>query len=403
MDLEKINKEYLKAKEKLDSIKKEVEDISKKLKKADIEKRKHEISRDEAEMNGDKTQQKLENEEIKRITKEIEEMKEELNDKKKEISNFEIRINLAIDEIKQDPDMKQVMNEALEKRYTRQVDKYKKEKEKVQTEKMNRLVKKSRYENLKKLIAEHPGLGKNLNGILNAEKIIKKLNDELKTLDSKKDFKRIAEIEKEHKVAKDKLDKNKTPFMNYINKNKINIKYEDIKEMAVRGLSLDDAINGLGKEIKGYDKKIKMYDKNINNYSVAIKNIRTEMTPRTAPEITTPGEPSEPQSQDPNLLPQSKPKWWQFRTRFKNWREQRRQAKLSRGDIQDGQQGEPPIQDTQPAERSNTMRNALKYDIVKEIVGYENKSTGEHVFGSVEKEQLRNARRERENIDSEVR
>lgn len=399
MDLEKVNKEYLKTKTKLEAIKKEVEDISKKLKKADIEKRKHEISRDEAEMNGDKAQQKTEKEEIEKITKEIEEIKEELNDKKKEVVKFELDINLAIDEIKQDPDMKQVMNEALEKRYTRQVDKCKKEKEKVETEKMNTIVKKSRYETLKHLITEHPGLGKNLNGILSAKKIMKKLNDELATLDYKKDAKRITEIQqKELKNATDKLNKNKTPLMNYINKNKINIKYEDIEEMAESGLSLDDTINGLSKEIKGYDKTIKMYDKKINNYSIAIKNIRTEMTVQTAPEITTPEEPSELQGQNPNLLPQSKPKWWQFRTRFRNWREQRRQAKLPKDNIQN----EPPIQDTQPAERSNTRRNdlkyALKYDIVKEIVGYEDKSTGQHVFGSMEKEQLKNAKKESMNI-----
>ena len=374
MDLEKTNKEYLKTKTKLEAIKKEVEDISKKLKKADIEKRKHEISRDEAEMNGDKKRQDDERKEIVKITKEIEEMKEELNDKKKEVVKFELDINLAIDEIKQDPDMKQFMNEALEKRYTRQVDKCKKEKEKVETEKMDKLIKKSRYENLKQLITEHPGLGKNLNGILSAKKIIKKLVDELNTLDRNKDAKRITEIkQKELKEATNKVNKNKDPLMNYINKHKINIKYEDIEEMAESGLSLDDTINGLGKEIKGYDKTIKMYDKKINNYSIAIENIKLEMAPE---------EQSKSKGNNSISSPGTKP--WQFITRFRNWRERKKQAKLP----------EANTPDTQPAEKSNTMRNALKYDIVKEIVGYEDKSTGQHVFGSMEKEQLKNAKKE---------
>lgn len=380
MDLEKVNKEYLKTKTKLEAIKKEVEDISKKLKKADIEKRKHEISRDEAEMNGDKAQQKTEKEEIGKIVKEIENLKEELNDKKKEVVKFEVDINLAIDEIKQNPDMKQFMNEALEKRYTRQVDKCKKEKEKVETEKMNKLIKKSRYEKLKQLITEHPGLGKNLNGILSATKTIQKLNDELKTLDNKKDAVRIEEIKKDAKVANDKLDRNKTPLMNYINKHKINIKYEDIEKMAKSGLSLDDTINGLGKEIKGYDKTIKMYDKKINNYSIAIENIKLEMVPEKQPRS---------KDKNPTQVQGSKPEWWHFRTRFRNWRERKKQAKLP----------EANTQDTEPAQRPDTIRNALKYDIVKEIVGYEDKSTGQHVFGSMEKEQLKNAKKESMNLE----
>lgn len=373
MDLKNANKEYLDAKAKLENVSKEVEAIEKRKKIADLSKRKHEVARDEADINGDKAKKDIEQAEIDKAVEEIEKIEKELEEKKKEVKSFEDTINKRIEEIKQDPAMKQTMNEALEKRYDRQLKKYEKEKETVELEKFDKLVEKSRYENLKQLITEHPALEMNLNGILSAKETIKKLNDELATLDYQKDAKRIAEITgKEMKEATDKLDKNKEPLMNYINKHKINIKYEDIEKLAETGLSLDETIDGLGKDIKGCNKKIKGYDKNIHNYSVALENIRGEME---QPEQT--GTQTPPSSEN-------KPKWYQFGKRFKNWIEQKRQSKLP-----------APT----PTKRPDTIRDALKYDVVRDLVGYDdkikdsnNKVIGtNHHFGTMEQAQLHEA------------
>lgn len=339
VNLQKTNKEYLEAKVKLEKASKEVESINEKLKLADIDKRKHEIARDEADIKGDEATKKAEQAEIDKVIKDIEDIKNELQEKQKDVISFEATINIKINEIKQDPSMKQTMNEALKKRYSRELNKLQKERETAKTEKLDKELEKDRYDNLKKLITEHPGLEKNLNGILAAKEEIKKLNDELATLDYKKDAKRIAEITgKDMKEAVDKLNKNKEPLMNYINKNKLNIKYEDIEKMSESGLGLDDTINGLGKEIKGYDRKIKGYGKSISDYTVSLENVEEEMKPKqTSTHTQNPGE---------------KPKWYQFGKRFRNWMEQKEQKKLP-----------PPPSPKKP----DTIRDALKYDIVKDI------------------------------------
>ncbi len=343
MNLEETNKEYLELKEKLDIANKEVDGISKKLRQADIEKRKHEVLYDEADMNGDTAKKDAEKAEIDKVMEEIEKIKKDLEDKKKDILVFEATINTKIDEIKQDPSMRQTMNEALEKRYSRQLKKLQQDKETAKREQFDKKSEKDRYDNLKELITKHPALEMNLNGILTAKEEIKKLNDELATLDYKKDSKRIAEITgKEMKELTEKLNKNKEPLMNYINKNKINIKYEDIEKMAESGLGLDDTINGLRKEIKGYDKRIKGYDKSISDYTVSLENVQEEME----------------QEQNDTKSQGEKPKWYQFGKRFKNWIERKKQKNLP-----------SPTTPKKP----DTIKDALKYDIVQDI--YKEKQT----------------------------
>lgn len=370
MDLEGVNKEYLEAKAGLAKLSAEVEELSKKLRIADINKRHHEVLRDKAELKGDKTKKEAEQAKIDKIVEEIARISKDLEKKKLEVRIFEVTINIKIEEIKQDPTMKQTMNEALAKRYERQIKKYNKEKEAALLEKDAKMSEKNRFEALKQLITEHPALENNLKGIISAKETIKKLNDELSTLDYQKDAKRIAEITgKEMKEATEKLNKNKEPLMNYINKNNINVKFEDIEKLAETGLSLDDTIAGLGAEIKGYDKRIKGYDKSIRNYSVALENIRGELEQQQDVSQTTSG----PQN------PPNKPKWYQFGKRFKNWMEQRKQAKLPN----------PAQNTTQQTQRPDTIRDALKYDIVRELVGYDDK--GSHKFGTIEQQQLHKA------------
>lgn len=370
MDLEKTNKEYLDLKQEIENVKQYIE-----LK----DKEKETLSEDKiiqtsikivAERAGDNDKADSAKEEIERIDIQLEALKRELEEKKNELNEFNKTLYSKVKDVMKDPEMKQAMNEALAKRYDRQIKKYNKEKEIAVLEKDSKESEKKRYEALRNLINKHPALEKNLNGILSAKATIKKLNDELATLDYQKDATRIAEITgKEMKEALDKLDKNKEPLMNYINKNKINVKYEDIEKMADSGLGLDETIDELGKDIKGYNKKIKGYDKNIHNYTVALENIKGEL-----------GEPvkSTTENKTPSTT-ENKPKWYQFGKRFKNWVEQKRQPKLP----------EPS------PKKGDNIRDALKYDIVRDLVGYDNKDTKHkiinHEFGAMEQKQLHEA------------
>lgn len=370
MNLENENKEYLDLKSKISKAEKYISTSEATLESFREDLIIHNAEMIKAKRAGDNALEASEKAEIDKIKEQIESLKKDILETKISLEEFKINLDEKIEAIKQDPAMKQVMNEALEKRYDRQVKKYNKEKEKALLEKDAKTSEKNRFEALKQLITEHPALEKNLNGIITAKQTIKKLNDELATLDYKKDAKRIAVITgKEMKEATDKLDKNKQPLMNYINKNNINVKFEDIEKLAETGLSLDDTIDGLGKDIKAYDKKIKGYDKSIHNYSVSLANIRGEMEGQV-----------QTQSGRNSLVPANKPKWYQFGKRFKNWMQQRKQAQLPNP--------------TAPSTRTDTIRDALKYDIVRDIVGYNDKNTGEHVFGTMEQQQLHDAKKQ---------
>lgn len=291
MDLSKLNKEYLIAKKALEDAKKEIEALDKQYKTVRADGLEHVAARDKAELSGDETTKKTEQKEIDRIEKELERIKEALESKNKDAEEFDEIINDKVDQLKQDPNMKQAMDYALSSRYNRKIVSLQKQKEtavlekaKKESEKIKANDKLNRYNALKDLVEQHPALENNLNGILAAKQEIKKLNDELKKLDYKKDAARIAEITaKDMPKATDKLDKNKKPLMNYINKNKLNIKYSDIEEMASKGIGLDNAIkesqkdvDGLDKQVKGYDKQVKKYDKEIDQYNIAIRNIGYE-------------------------------------------------------------------------------------------------------------------------------
>lgn len=388
MELEVENRQYLIAKKALEDAKKELDLIKFRHSIASNERDRHEVARNYAQIIGDEATEKAEQEEINKLEKEIRDIAKELENKEKEVSSFEAIINEKIEKIKEDPDLKQTMDYALATRYNRQIGKLQKDKETATLEKAEKAREKgkteaklNRYKNLKQLVTEHPALENHLKGILAAKEEINKLNDELKTLDYKKDAARIAEITgKDLIVATDKLDKNKKPLMDYIDKNKINVKYEDIEEMADKGVGLDDRIKGLGKDIqdidaqiKGYDKKIKGYDKEIDKYGIAIDNIKAGMNPGKQ----SPG-------QGNNL------KWYQIIKKFKNWNEKRKN---------------PPK--PLPAPEKPNIRDALKYDIMRDIVGYDEKKnigkqqkTVGHIYGKEEQRQLKEAgKKQRQNPD----
>ena len=172
------------------------------------------------------------------------------------------------------------------------------------------------------------------------------------SVDASNILEKYAELSAKAKEANNKLNKNKEPLMNYIDKNKIDIRYEDIEKMADSGLGLDETIKNLGKDIKKYDKEIKQCDEQIRKYQIAKGNLGQEMTQENneLQELRQQQQPQQPQLQQGA----DKPKWYQFGKRIKNWIEQRKQAKL------------PEPSSAIPQNRPNTMRNALRYNILRD-------------------------------------
>ena len=352
MDLEITNAEYLVLKEKMDSIKAEIDVRRKDLKTLNEDKDICKGKILEAKRKGHSNKEEKNKEKLEEINKKIDKIKKELEDKKNDANLFKKLINEKIEEIRKDPSSRQAMDEALQKRFSRKINKLQQDKVEKVSDRLEKQNEQDRYNELKKIITEHPTLKNNLNGILAAKEEINKIDKELEKIDYKKEPEKYAELSAKAKEANNKLNKNKEPLMNYIDKNKIDIRYEDIEKMADSGLGLDETIKNLGKDIKKYDKEIKQCDEQIRKYQIAKGNLGQEMTQENneLQELRQQQQPQQPQLQQGA----DKPKWYQFGKRIKNWIEQRKQAKL------------PEPSSAIPQNRPNTMRNALRYNILRD-------------------------------------
>lgn len=387
MDLETLNKEYVKFKSDLEVARKEIESLEGKANNLADDKTMWKWESVRAKRNKDSAKEKRAEGEIKRIDTAIKAVKDDTLKKKEEIEQIQAKINVRIKEIKDNPEMKKHLDEVMSKKYNRKLSKLEKEKEEI-------VEKKERLTDLKQLVTTHPTLGNNLKGILTATKEIKDLQKELdgmKMIVGKKNARaytykdpvRAKEIMNTLlPQAQTKLTTNKTSLMAYISKNGLNINEQDIDELADK----DFVVNGKGhidlnvtmdKNISNFNRQIKGYDKSIRNHQTALKNINNRIketevlrtadseaqetiasSEHTAPEKPT--APSEPKTPSEPTAPE-KPKWYQFIQRFKNWNERRKQQALPQP-VTSEQKA------TEPATERNEFVNSLKYEIVQDVL-----------------------------------
>ena len=145
-------------------------------------------------------------------------------------------------------------------------------------------------------------------------------------------------------AAQTKVSTNKSNLMGYITRKNLDIKESDIDEIYTHGLVMVGGkldINAtLNKSKSAIDRELKGKDKSIKDYSKALeKHERRHVPPM------------------PAQAPEPEPKWWQFRKRFQNWNEKRKQARL-------------PLPASAPTveAKNNPFKDSMKYDIVKDLV-----------------------------------
>lgn len=290
--------------------------------------------------------------------------------------------------------MKKHLDTVLKKKYERKLAKVEKEKEEL-------IGKKDKAEQIKKLTTEHPALAMNLKGMISAYKTAESLRKELKSLEysagsgitAYTDPARANEIKtKLLPEAESKMETNKTPFMDYIQKNKLDITEKDVDELVEKGIVNKDGKVDLEttfvKRTSGLNRQIKGLDKSINDYTYAMGGAeRRQQSPEqqgSAQEQEETGSSqfvkrfknwsdrqNQEEEQGNEQETEEKPKWFQFIKRFKAWKERRNQQELPEGTSEGTPEGTPKGTPKGQPKKENSSKNefadSLKYDIMQDV------------------------------------
>lgn len=375
MNLEELNKEYVKLKADLEQARKNIE--ATRIKVSDLEGDKiiQQAEKVKAKRNSDKVAEQVAEDEIKRIEDEVKKVMNNAKEQKGKMIELQRKIYEKVEEIKKNPEMKAHLDEVLAKKYDRKISKLENEKEELTG-------KKFRLENLQKLVTNHPALGNNLKGIIVAQKeidVLQKELDDMKTTDQTTGTITYADPARANEImntlipnAQNKITTNKTPLMTYITKKSLNITEQDIDDLVANKPVLDSKGNlvldaTINRNISKYNRQIKGLDKSIKDHKIALSkhDITNTITdpntpaPSNGPTTQTSAPSNGPVTQTVN--PENKPKWYQFVKRFQNWNERRKQQAL------------PTTTTTTtttptPQPKENEFKNSLKYEVVADIV-----------------------------------
>lgn len=398
MDLKKLNDEYLKLKGKLDNINNRIEkaneeietiESNKKTKEGDIKILEGEL--EQAKRSKDEALVKSKSEEIKKVELEIKGFNEKVEDIREDIKSYQDKlkeiqeqINDKLKELQENPELKKHIEEVMEKRYERRL---KDEKKKLEVASN----KKAKIEKLQEIVNKSPSVKNYLIGIMNSTLEIDKLKkqiDDLKKADPI-DTKKIADLTTQISQLEVKITKNKDLLMGIKG---LDFKDEDLKELLDNGIVVNkngkiDLAATLNNRRAQLNRQVKKYTKSIAEHEKALETLgrstseQTSSEPgqyqsptritRTEPaqdsnseqshETENSSEPAQEEEEQEASEQEEKPKWYQFVKRFKMWNEKRKQKALP-----EAEQPEAPTPEnnTQP---KNNFKNALKYDIVKDL------------------------------------
>lgn len=342
MELENIDKDYVRSKKALDksgkfmatldALKKEVKKLTRQIEDIQIE-----IIR----ANEDKDTTK-----VKKLQESLKAPREELKGKKQQLERLEAAVQKSqatIDEkmaeLSQDSALKAHLNEVIGKKFSKQLVKFQKGKdEKV---KQNETLLK-----IQEAAKQNPNVMYYLKEIEKYTKLVSKAQAIIG--DSKKTPDEIAKAQQELPSLQAELNKARGTLAAHF---KGSISREVIDKIT----SYED----LGREIKSNERQIKGFNKQMANYGTALKNIGFESplrdeqpSDRSDGSSSTTRTPSVPGSN----LPATQPKWWQFVKRFKNWNAQRKERKLEE------------LKETVPVSKEDKekFKNSMKYEVVRD-------------------------------------
>ena len=378
MDLEKINSEYVQFKKELENVKKEKDTISKQVARTKNDLTILKATRDNAELDGNQSKMETYEKAIEQKKRILETIGKELTEKTAKLIEIQRKIDDRIEEIQNDPEMKEHLDRILAKRYARQIKAIKEEKNLI-------VEKKERFIKIDDLAKKHDSVKKKLIGMTNAQKEIKALTKELDSLTIKSpnggvtytDPLRANEIEtKLLPIAKGKYSKNKDLFVNYAKSQNISINEKDLLELTGVLAQNKGNINIEGtieRQINGFSKQIKARSVQILNYSDAISKINKNYEKQEGPQVQNDSQNAMHPKTPTTDVPAKTSFFRGLFTRFKEWRIRRNQKALGFGEYDVNKTEEPknelvsqPTVNTTSAKKENEFSRSLKYDILKD-------------------------------------
>ena len=180
----------------------------------------------------------------------------------------------------------------------------------------------------------------------------------------------------------------------------LDFKDEDLKELLDNGIVVNkngkiDLAATLNNRRAQLNRQVKKYTKSIAEHEKALETLgrstseQTSSEPgqhqsptritRTEPaqdsnseqshETENSSEPAQEDEEQEASEQEEKPKWYQFVKRFKMWNEKRKQKALPEAEQPEAEQpeAEQPVAQQPEAQPKNNFKNALKYDIVKDL------------------------------------
>ena len=346
---DKLDQKYnsdKKSYEKISKLKEHVKKANHQIKQLTRAKEDAEINKRRAIEDKDKAAEENADAAIKIAEQEIEKLKANVNKMKEILKKSMEKVDSYIEELSKDPEFSAHINSIIEKRYNRKLKKYNKEKEQVDL--------------MINLVKNHPTLENNLKGMIRATERVKELDDELKSLDPVKDKKRIDEINNiELPTAMSKKSSNEKMFMDFCIKNNVEIDKDFldklVEEQQFSHNKNDDirVARTLKNISKGYDKRIAVYEKAIEKIpgaKIYEENVQKHEPTQYSEERNSNNLDAE------DKHPAKKFKWWEFRKRFRDWKERRNVKKIEKDNS------------GRTRESSEKFRDSYKYDIVKDYV-----------------------------------
>ena len=373
MNLEEVNTNYKKLKEKLKYAEEELEKLSKEKDKYrelyDSKYTKLEV----AKMMGNDSRTKEAEKELADVEKEIMQFKYKMMKQREIAERAKTSIDLKIERIKNDPEISEQIDKALAVRYERKLNKLNKEKDKLARDKEGLVF-------FKDLVTIHPTIGNNLKGIISNFLKIKDIDNQIK----ENSYIKNGVVRYHDMYLEATLELNRTKLIEKVGKNadllwaycdKKNINKEEIKrymEMLVgNGVVKEEGnidLNGtFNRSINKINNEIDRHDERIEQYSILVGN----------------------KQQDIDYSEQNKIKWWQFGKRFKNWINQIKRKRMPEQTIS--------YQTKDAKEERKTFNENLKYDIVREVM--ESKSKEDLKYA--EEVRLQNQKENDNDIDIE--
>ena len=359
MDLKSINDEYLQFKKDLETIKKEKDAISKQVSKIKNELIILEATKSNAVLDGDKAKEQQYEAAIKTKKEELDKISKQLVEKKVKLVEVQVKIEERIEQVRNNPELKEHLDEALVKRYSRSI-------KKVNEEKNEAINKRDNFVRLNDLAEKHPSVKKNLIGMTNAQKEIKALKEELSKLANPPinglvtytDPARANDImTKFLPIANAKYNKNKDLLTKYAKTQRLDIKDQELLELT-QALTLNkghiDIKGTVEKQVRNINKEVKGYNKQLLNLSNAINSIDKTSIQKTQ---------AQAQAQaNKNITPVKTGFFSRLVAKFKNWRNKNEQKSLPQAVPTN--QPAPVVNNT--AKKKSEFAASMKYDIVKE-------------------------------------